>query len=57
MRRTLKPLRDVWLTIGIEKVGTHKEVTMKVLLDSGTTGMFIDKRITAKHGFSLQKLE
>ena len=30
---------------------------MKVLLDSGATGMFMDKRTVAKHGFRLQKLE
>jgi len=26
-------------------------------LDSGTTGMFIDQKIAARHGFRLQKLE
>jgi len=30
---------------------------VKVLLDSGATGMFMDKRTVAKHGFRLQKLE
>ena len=30
---------------------------MKVLLDSGTTGMFMGRKIAAKHGFRLQKLE
>jgi len=30
---------------------------VKVLLDSGTTGIFIDKRTAAKHGFKLQKIE
>ena len=57
MRRTLKPLRDVWLTIEIEKIDTHEGVTVKVLLDSGAIGMFMDKRMAAKHGFRLQKLE
>jgi len=28
-----------------------------VLLDSGTMGMFMDKRTVAKHRFRLQKLE
>jgi len=27
------------------------------ILDSGATGMFIDKKIVARHGFKLQKLE
>jgi len=57
VRRTLKPLRDVWLTIEIEKIDTHEGVTVKVLLDSGAIGMFMDKRMAAKHGFRLQKLE
>jgi len=50
-------LREVWLNIGIEKLDTHEDVMLKVLLDSGATGMFIDKRTAAKHGFRLQKLE
>lgn len=53
----LKPLRDVWLTIGIEKIDTYEGVMVKVLLDSSATGMFMDKRMVAKHGFRLQRLE
>ena len=30
---------------------------MKALLDSGVTGIFMDKKMAAKHGFRLQKLE
>ena len=45
------------MNIGVEKVDTHKDITVKILLDSGMTGMFIDKEIAAKHGFRLQKLE
>ena len=47
----------MWLNVGIEKLDTHKGVTVKVLLDSGTMGMFMDKRTVAKYGFILQKLE
>jgi len=50
-------LREVWLNIGIEKIDTHKGVMIKALLNSGTIGMFMDKQITARHGFKLQKLE
>jgi len=57
VRQTFKMLREVWLNIGVEKLDTHKGVTVKALLDSGTMGMFIDKRTAAKHGFRLQKLE
>ena len=57
MRRIFKILRKVWLNIGIEKIDIHEGVTVKALLDSGITGMFMDKKIAAKHGFKLQKLE
>jgi len=50
-------LREVWLNIGVKKVDTHEGVTVKALLDSSTIGMFIDKRMAAKHEFKLQKLE
>ena len=41
----------------MEKVDTHKGIIVKTLLDSGTTGMFIDWKIAARHRFRLQKLE
>ena len=56
IRRMFKMLREVWLSIGVEKVDTYKRVTVKALLDSGVTGIFINKKITAKHRFKLQKL-
>jgi len=57
VRRTFKMLREVWLNIGVEKIDTHKGVMIKVLLDSGTTGMFMDRQTAARYGFKLQKLE
>jgi len=45
------------LNIGIEKIDTHKGVTVKVLLDSSITGIFMDKRTAAKYGFMLKELE
>jgi len=35
----------------------HEGIMVKALLDSSVTGMFMDKKIAAKHGFRLQKLE
>jgi len=43
--------------VGVEKLDIHKGVTIKTLLDSSAIGMFMDKRIAARHGFKLQKLE
>jgi len=57
VRRTFKMLREVWLNIGMEKINIYKGVMVKALLDSSTTGMFIDKKTAARHGFKLQKLE
>ena len=57
VRRMFKMLREVWLNIGIEKVDMYEGVIVKALLDSGTTGIFIDKKMVARHGFRLQKLE
>ena len=50
-------LREVWLNIGMEKIDMHEGVMIKALLDSGATGMFMDRQTAAKHGFKLQKLE
>jgi len=57
LRCTLRPLNEVWMTIGIEKVDTHEGVTVKVLLDSGATGMFADRKFMEKNGFKLERLE
>jgi len=47
----------VWLNIRVEKIDTHEGVMIKAPLDSGTTGMFMDRQTAAKHEFKLQKLE
>jgi len=56
VRQTLKPLREVWLDIGLEKVDTHEGVSVKALLDSGATGLFMSKRLAERQGFKLEKL-
>jgi len=57
VRRTFKMLREVWLNIGVEKIDTHEGIVIKVLLNSGVTGMFMDRQTAARYGFKLQKLE
>jgi len=57
VRRTFKMLREVWLNIGVEKLDTHEGIIIKALLDSGATGMFMNKQTVARHVFKLQKLE
>jgi len=41
----------------MEKIDTYEGVIVKALLDSGITGMFMDRGMAEKHGFRLQKLE
>ena len=53
VRRIFKMLREVWMSIGVEKLDTYEGITVKALLDSGATGMFMDKRIAARHEFKL----
>jgi len=43
--------------IGMEKIDTHEGVMVKVLLDSGAMGMFVDRKFAEKNGFKLEKLE
>jgi len=50
-----KILREVWPNIGVEKVDTHKGITVKALLDSGVTGILMDRKMAAQHGFKLQR--
>ena len=38
-------------------MNTHEGVTVKVLLDSGAMGMFMDWKMAVKYGFRLQKLK
>ena len=45
------------MNIGVEKIDMHEGIIIKVLLDSGTMGMFMDRQTVARHRFKLQKLE
>jgi len=37
VRQMFKPLREVWMNVGIEKVDTHEGRTVRALLDCGAT--------------------
>jgi len=41
----------------MEKINTHEGVTVKVLLDSGATGMFVDRKFAERSRFKLDKLK
>ena len=38
-------------------MNTHEGVTIKVLLDSSATEIFMNRKMAARHGFKLQKLK
>ena len=41
----------------IEKINTHKRITVKASLDNGVMGMFVDRKFVEKHGFKMEKLD
>ena len=57
VRQTFKPLREVWMNVDIEKVDTHEGRTVKALLDSGATELFMSKSLAQKRGYKLIKLD
>jgi len=54
---TLQPLREVWLKVGSEKLESHEGIAVKVLLDSRTTGLFMDMTFAKEKGFKIEKLK
>jgi len=57
VRHTLQPLREVWMRVGLEKLESHKGIAVKALLDSGTTGLFMDTIFAKEKGFKMEKLK
>jgi len=42
IQHTLWLLREVWIKMGLEKLDNYEGIVVRVLLDSGATGLFID---------------
>ena len=57
MRCTLRPLREVWMKIGLEKLESYEGVAVKVLLDSGATGLFMDTTFAKEKGFKMERMK
>ena len=53
----MKIITEVWVKVEIGKLDNHEGVMVKALLDSGATGLFVDKKFMEKHGFKMQKLD
>ena len=57
MQRSLKPLREVWMKIGLEKLESHEGIVVKALLDSGATSLFMDMAFVKEKRFRIEKLK
>ena len=57
VRRTIRPLREVWLKVGLEKLESHEGVAVKALLDSGATGLFMNTTFAKEKGFRMERLK
>jgi len=55
--RKEKPLREVTVKIGLERIDIQKGITIEVLLDSRATGLVMSSEFAKKQGFKLKKLE
>ena len=54
VRRTLWLLREIWMKVGLEKLENHEGITVKALLDSRATGLFMDTTFTREKGFRME---
>jgi len=52
-----KPLREVTVKIGLERLDTQERITVEALLDSGATGLVMSSEFAKKQGFKLKRLE
>ena len=57
VRRSLRPLREVWMKVGLEKLESHEGVAVKALLDSGATDLFMDTIFTREKGFKMERMK
>jgi len=55
--RKERPLWEVTVKIGLERIDTQKGVTIEALLDSGVTGLVMSLEFARKQGFKLKRLE
>ena len=50
-------LREVMVKIGLERIDMQKEVTVKMLLDSGIMGLVMSSEFARKQRIKLKKIE
>ena len=57
VQHTLRPLREVWIKVGLEKLESHEGVAVKALLDSRATGLFMDTTFAREKGFKIERMK
>ena len=57
VRHTLRPLKEVWMKVGLEKLKNHKGVVVRALLDSGAMDLFMDMTFAQEKRFKIEKLK
>jgi hypothetical protein len=55
--RTLKPKSEIMVNVGLRTLDMHRMIDVKALLDSGATGMFMDRKFAEGNGISLKPLD
>jgi len=55
--QTLRPKQELMISIGLRTMDTHRMVDVKALLNSGATGMFIDKKFAEGNGIAMRLLD
>jgi len=56
-RAERKPLREVTVKIGLERIDIQEGITVEALLDSRATELVISSELTRRQGFKLKRLE
>jgi len=52
-----RPLREVTVKIGLERIDTQEEIIVEALLDSRKTGLVMSSEFAKRQGFKLKKLK
>jgi len=55
--RTLHPKQELMISIGLRTMDTHRMIDVKALLDSGATGMLIDKKFAEGNRIAMRLLD
>ena len=51
--QTLQPKAELMVKVGLKSVDTHPMVDIDVLLDSGATEVFMDRKFTEYNGIAM----